>query len=982
MLSFEATHTHFMHIISTLLSLLMALFSYGAKHPAKEVTNPIYQNRLFIYADVVGPLIFSKPSNGYPPTFTANTYVPGYSSGFGYGTNMGYYGNNWTDDKIAEIFKDVGGSTLRVSLPEKFLSQWSYNIRVNTFRSYRDNLGLHDLTAVVEGPSEDVRDRTKYDGSSESNVFANLYQPIWNGDGSVNTNNYYANYIYNTVVNYGDYVRFWEICNEPDLSSANTDNWYSQNPTAGELPNLKAPLSHYIRMLRIAYEVIKSYKPNDYVAIGGIGYDSFLDAVLRNTDNPNGGSVTSDYPNKGGAYFDVLSYHYYPIYALRTWNNNIMNFDYSRHSDAAVNATLGHKALLEQTLKKYGYGSSYPQKRVIITETNVGRKTTGSLYGSNEYQRNYVMKMMVQAQKNGIDQVDFFMTGETANYDQAYNENQVMGFFENLSRDAPGSQKLTPAGIGHKTIGQLLNGYNYDNGLTNQLALPANVDGGAFKKGNDVLYILYAKTTSDMNEWNTTSYTFPSSFNIKTLGTFDWNYSITGQTNNVNGNTIKLSATPAVFKIIETATATLPAIAGYINYKYFELNNTPNQLPDFNSLTPASSGKTASVDLSVPHRADNYGLLFEGYINIPVTGNYTFETYSDDGSKFYIGNYNASNTALVNNDWSHDLQLKEGTIYLSKGVYPFAVAYMQGIGGSGLKLYWRNTAAGVSDRQIIPNEYFVDGIPGLAAIESAPVNYKYFEGASTWWSLPDFNQLTPVTSGKTSDINFSMVKRAENFGILYEGFIRIPATGNYTFETNSDDGTKFYLSNYDVNANNIVDNNGSHGMRFAEGTVYLSQGTYPFSLVYMQGSGPYGLELYWKNTAHGVTSRQLITKEYFVNGPATISNYTRLAVTKEALLKNEISRNETNTITVTTGVYPNPVSNMVYVNLGKEFNADASVKLQLSDLSGHILKTQTIASANSSVEMDIQPLNLFTGMYFLQVSADKVPVKTFKVIKK
>lgn len=968
-----------MHITSTLLSLLLALSSYGVNLPEKKTGHEIYQNLLFAYSDTGGPLVFTNNAQGYPPTFTANTYVPAYNSGFGYGTNMGYYGANWNDDQIAGIFKDAGGSTLRVSLPEKFLRQWGYGVRVNTFKSYRDNLGLHDLTAMVEGPSDAVRDRTRYDGFSESNVFANLYQPIWNSDGSVNSNNYYANYIYNTVINYGDYIRFWEICNEPDFSpSTNTDNWYSRNPTAAELPNLKAPLSHYIRMLRIAYEVIKNYKPNDYVAIGGIGYDSFLDAVLRNTDNPADGSVNGDYPNKGGAYFDVLSYHYYPIYALRTWNNSIMNFDYQRHSDGAVNATLGHKALLEQTLKKYGYGSSYPQKHVIVTETNVGRKTTGSLYGGNEYQRNYVMKMMVQAQKNNIDQVDFFMAGETANYDQADNENQVMGFYENLYRDAPGSQKLTMAGIGHKTIGQLLYGYNYDNDLTNQLALPANVDGGAFKKGNDVLYVLYAKTTNDMNEWNTATYNFPSALNIKTLGTYEWNYSVTGQSNSLQGSSVQLSATPVVFKINETSDATKTATASNINYNYYELSYLPTQLPDFGSLTPTSSGKTSVVDLSVPHRSENYGISYRGYINIPETGNYTFETYSDDGSRFYI-----DGNLIVDNDGSHEMQMKQGTIYLSKGVYPFNANYIQGVGEAGLQLFWKNTANGVTDRQIIPRDFFVDGNNAtILSVNSAPINYKYYELKEELWALPDFNQLSPSVSGKVSDLDLGIIKRTENFGLLYEGFINIPVTGNYTFETNSDDGSKFYIGNYDANGEAVVDNNGNHGMRLLENTVYLSSGIYPFALAYMQGVGPYGLEVYWKNTAHGVTSRQRIPKEYYVSGPATATSFTKLSVDKHSLAVNAISKQEKTALSYTTGVYPNPVSNTVFVKLGNEFAADTRVRLQLSDLSGHVLKTQNLTQANSSVEMDIQSLNLFTGMYFLKISGDGVPAKTFKVIKK
>lgn len=67
-----------------------------------------------------------------------------------------------------------------------------------------------------------------------------------------------------------------------------------------------------IGLLRISYEVIKTVDENAYVCIGGIGNPAFLDAVLRNTDNPIDGTENNDYPLLGGAYFDVLSFHSYP----------------------------------------------------------------------------------------------------------------------------------------------------------------------------------------------------------------------------------------------------------------------------------------------------------------------------------------------------------------------------------------------------------------------------------------------------------------------------------------------------------------------------------------------------------------------------------------------------------------------------------------------------------------------------------------------
>lgn len=479
---------------------------------------------------------------------TANNSIRSNSANFTYGSNMGYYGNSWSDPGLANILKNAGGNTLRATLPEKFLREWGYTVRLNTFKDYMEKYNMKEITVFVEGPSETVRDKTKFAGcTSESKVFANLYEPIWKTDGSVNTNNHYANYIYQTVKIYGPYVRYWEVWNEPDYTYNDPNQWFTRNPYPCEMPNLNAPITHYIRMLRITYEVIKKLDPDDYVTTGGIGYPSFLDAVLRNTDNPDGGSVTSAYPNKGGAYFDVLSYHFYPIYSLRSWDNSISNFKYSRYSDQAVEATLSGKKRFEEVLIKHGYGSTYPAKPYILTESNVSRKTFDWRYGSDEMQKNYVMKMAIMAQKNNIHQIDFFALGEGGEYATA-SEYNLMGFYESLHRDKPGTEKLTTSGKGYKTLGQLLSTFTYNAQLTNQLAMPATVEGGAFKNNTgEIMYVLWAKTKTDQSESASVTYNFPSLLNLNTLKRYNWDYSITNNVLSNNSTGVLLNGSPSFF---------------------------------------------------------------------------------------------------------------------------------------------------------------------------------------------------------------------------------------------------------------------------------------------------------------------------------------------------------------------------------------------------------------------------------------------------
>ncbi|UCJ09205.1 T9SS type A sorting domain-containing protein [Chitinophaga pendula] len=161
---------------------------------------------------------------------------------------------------------------------------------------------------------------------------------------------------------------------------------------------------------------------------------------------------------------------------------------------------------------------------------------------------------------------------------------------------------------------------------------------------------------------------------------------------------------------------------GGFTYKYYE--GSWSTLPDFSKLTPVKTGITARPDITLRNKETNYGFLWEGFIRIPAAGSYTFETYSDDGSKLYIGGYSPSATALVDNDGAHSAQYKEGTLTLEAGVYPIAVTYFQSGGGQDMKIYWKNTANGVTDRQEIPSEFFTGVQPAAANTPNIPTGIK------------------------------------------------------------------------------------------------------------------------------------------------------------------------------------------------------------------------------------------------------------------
>jgi len=155
---------------------------------------------------------------------------------------------------------------------------------------------------------------------------------------------------------------------------------------------------------------------------------------------------------------------------------------------------------------------------------------------------------------------------------------------------------------------------------------------------------------------------------------------------------------------------TVAAKASGFTYKYYE-TAALSKLPNFNTLTPKKVGTSTTLDLNVKDRNDNYAFLWEGYIVIPVSGNYTFETYSDDGSALYFGAYDPNTTPTVNHDGLHGSTYSPATtLNLTAGPHKITVVFFQAGGGSSMRLYWKNTANGVTSRQQIPSSFFNESI--------------------------------------------------------------------------------------------------------------------------------------------------------------------------------------------------------------------------------------------------------------------------------
>ncbi|MGB2806207.1 MAG: CotH kinase family protein, partial [Sedimentisphaerales bacterium] len=154
-----------------------------------------------------------------------------------------------------------------------------------------------------------------------------------------------------------------------------------------------------------------------------------------------------------------------------------------------------------------------------------------------------------------------------------------------------------------------------------------------------------------------------------------------------------------------------------LNYKYFE--GTWWYVPDFDSLQPEDFGIVDNFDITPHQQNDSFGFRFTGFIEVPLNGDYTFYTTSDDGSLLFIDDY-----LVVYNDGRHSAQESSGIIYLNAGMHPIKVDYFEYNVDEVLIVSYEGP--GISKR-VIPNDVLCSGI-----VTNEMQNQMQYSNASLW----------------------------------------------------------------------------------------------------------------------------------------------------------------------------------------------------------------------------------------------------------
>lgn len=583
---------------------------------------------------------------------TANDTIKPYTAPFRPGINLGYF-PGLNNENLADLaagnatnnVQGLGAKSVRTGIFNEFVEVWGYDFLEETY-DYFEARGLKENTVIVGFPAAWQRDQTFHCPDKQSTMFANLYDPIFDeGENGtpVNDNNYLALYLYKLVTKYQDHVRFWEIWNEPgsDLPTGFQvgwrqpgfpGNWWENNPDPCD-NILHAPISHYVRTLRVAYEVIKFVDSDAYVSVAGFGYPAFLDAVLRNTDNPVDGSPTAEYPLGGGAYFDVFGNHAYPHFDGTTTNFDEGRFE--RHSDRAADGIVTRRFEFEEVLANYGYdGITYPLKPSIITEVNLPRKQFGDFIGGIEVQTNYIIKAFIKAKTNNVFVIHPYNMIERDDFETASSEFGVMGMYEKFN--TPGEQIPTGEAIAYKTTSDLLFETEYDEAQTALMQVPDSVRGHAFKTTEgDYIYALWAETSIDFSEAASATYSFPSILGIDSLALIQWDYSQNPTSNLIDANQINLDARPIFLKVMRIIAPPPPPLADSI----------PNLVLSLTSENEAAGiYNTTNLRLEIENNGEDTATNI--VVTLPLTNGelaYINHSTTDGSYQNWVGEWNIPN---------------------------------------------------------------------------------------------------------------------------------------------------------------------------------------------------------------------------------------------------------------------------------------------------------------------------------------------------
>ena len=166
-------------------------------------------------------------------------------------------------------------------------------------------------------------------------------------------------------------------------------------------------------------------------------------------------------------------------------------------------------------------------------------------------------------------------------------------------------------------------------------------------------------------------------------------------------------------------------------YNYYEKDSDWNSLKELKTIQPIRSGISNGFDISViGERNSKFGLTFNGFLNVPETGAYTFVLKSCDGSRLSL-----VGDLIIDNDGIHSNAERRVSVFLKKGYTPIEVAYFKNSpkkSSMNLSLDWESDRFELRPLSKSDLSYVCeDEIPAVTLNVIDRNNEKYLQGVLT-----------------------------------------------------------------------------------------------------------------------------------------------------------------------------------------------------------------------------------------------------------
>jgi arylsulfatase A-like enzyme len=132
-----------------------------------------------------------------------------------------------------------------------------------------------------------------------------------------------------------------------------------------------------------------------------------------------------------------------------------------------------------------------------------------------------------------------------------------------------------------------------------------------------------------------------------------------------------------------------------------------------------------------------------------------------------------------------------------------------------------------------PRPYDDEPVPAAGAVPLTNGMLDYVVAEGVWPWVPDLASLTAVSTGRAAGLDLSVRTRDTNYAVMFSGYFRALAEGDYTFYLTDDAGAELRLHDATV-----IDDDFTHTDNVeVSGIIKLEQGIHPLRLTYRHSTG-------------------------------------------------------------------------------------------------------------------------------------------------